>query len=64
MKILRSGIEVDPEKLEEFGIGNRIPHCCDVPLGCIGQPGDWGDLHIPGSEIRDTMPNHKDSSSK
>ena len=65
MKLLRSGIEVDPEKLKELGIGNRISHCCPgQPVGCIGQPGSGVNWHIPGSEIRDTMPNHQDSSPK
>ncbi|UCH92557.1 MAG: nucleotidyl transferase AbiEii/AbiGii toxin family protein [Candidatus Aminicenantes bacterium] len=53
--------ELDPEKLEEFGIGNRISHCCpDIPVGCIGQPGGCGDWHFPGLEVRETMPNHQE----
>ena len=65
MKLLRSGIEVDAEKLKESGIGKWVNHCClDIPVGCIGQPGGCGDWNFPGLKVRDTKPNHREKEAK
>ncbi len=63
MKVLRSGIEVDPEELEKNPMKYwRPPACCSMlPTGCSGQPGGGTDFHyLESNDQEDTRENHQD----